>query len=217
MEAQALDHIALWTAEREAIADYVTARLGMHVIERTEAFTLVGADARQGKLTLFEAEGPRRPGALKHVGIRVRDPGSDAGETEVADGLRVRLVEATGGLEYDLDHVALYSPRPDETAEAYLSLGFESAEAREDGVPRVQSGGRYVEFHSGDPDGGERPLLNHIALLCNSAEQQREEAERMGLEIADFVDAANTIAVFVWGPDRVKIEYVEHKPGFSLV
>ena len=36
----------------------------MHVIERTDAFTLVGADARRGKLTLFDAEGPRDPGAL---------------------------------------------------------------------------------------------------------------------------------------------------------
>ena len=34
--------------------------------------------------------------------------------------------------------------------------------------------------------------------------------------IADIVDAANTYAVFVWGPERVKVEYVEHKPSFSL-
>ena len=34
--------------------------------------------------------------------------------------------------------------------------------------------------------------------------------------IADVVDAANTYAVFVWGPERVKLEYVEHKPSFSL-
>ena len=31
--------------------------LGMHVIERTDDFTLVGADARRFKLTLFAAEG----------------------------------------------------------------------------------------------------------------------------------------------------------------
>ena len=37
-----------------------------------------------------------------------------------------------------------------------------------------------------------------------------------GIEIADIVDAANTYAVFVWGPERVKVEYVEHKPTFSL-
>ncbi len=37
------------------------------------------------------------------------------------------------------------------------------------------------------------------------------------MEVADVVDAPNTYAVFVWGPERVKIEYVEHKPTFSLV
>ena len=32
------------------------------------------------------------------------------------------------------------------------------------------------------------------------------------LEVADVVDAPNTFAVFVWGPERVKVEYVEQKP-----
>ena len=27
--------------------------------------------------------------------------------------------------------------------------------------------------------------------------------------------ADNTIALFVWGPDRVKLEYIEHKPSFA--
>jgi hypothetical protein len=33
----------------------------------------------------------------------------------------------------------------------------------------------------------------------------------------DHVAAPNTVAVFLWGPDNVKLEFVEHKPGFSLV
>ncbi len=37
-----------------------------------------------------------------------------------------------------------------------------------------------------------------------------------GAEIADVVDAKNTLAVFVWTPSRVKLEYVEHKASFSL-
>ena len=51
-----LDHVALWLADRDAVADFVSAQLGMHVIERTDRFTLVGPDARRGKLTLFDAE-----------------------------------------------------------------------------------------------------------------------------------------------------------------
>src|ERR671934_15036 len=47
--------------------DFLTRYLGMHVIERTDTFTLVGADARRSKLTLFDAEEPRRQGALRHI------------------------------------------------------------------------------------------------------------------------------------------------------
>ena len=68
---ETLDHVALWVAERDRIADFVTERVGMHVVDRTDAFTLVGSDARRGKLTLFAAEGPREQGALKHVALRV--------------------------------------------------------------------------------------------------------------------------------------------------
>ena len=42
------------------------------------------------------------------------------------------------------------------------------------------------------------------------------QAEDLGVEVADVVDAANTYAVFVVGPEGVKLEYVEHKPSFSL-
>ena len=74
-----------------------------------------------------------------------------------------------------------------------------------------------LELEVGDAGGEERPLLNHLALLVDSAQAVNDEAESRGLEIADFVDAENTIAVFVLGPDGIKLEYVEHKPTFSLV
>src|SRR3954447_9617361 len=79
MRPQTLDHVALWVAERDPIADFVTKHLGMHVIDRTEKFTLVGSDARRGKLTLFAAEGERVPGPLARVGLRVRDLGAALG------------------------------------------------------------------------------------------------------------------------------------------
>ena len=66
---------------------------------------------------------------------------------------------------------------------------------------------------AGDP---ERPLLNHLAVLVESAEEHITEARELGIEIDNIVDAPNTYAVFVWGPERVKLEYVEHKPTFSL-
>jgi catechol 2,3-dioxygenase-like lactoylglutathione lyase family enzyme len=225
MRPKTLDHVALWVADRDAIEEFVTERLSMHVIEKTERFTLVGTDARHGKLTLFEAEGPRERGALKHVALRVSDleaalDGLDgiavervdgAAYFDVSEGLRLGLVEGPTEVEYDLDHVALFSTQPAETAELYRTLGFAP-----DGERRVEVGGAWVEFHEGDPGEPERPLLNHLAVLVDSADDHREEAERLGIEIADVVDAANTCAVFLWGPERVKIEYVEHKPTFAL-
>ncbi len=45
----------------------------MHVIAQEDNFTLMGSDARRGKLTLFDAEGPREQGAFDHVALRVSD------------------------------------------------------------------------------------------------------------------------------------------------
>jgi catechol 2,3-dioxygenase-like lactoylglutathione lyase family enzyme len=227
---ETLDHVALWVADRDSIADFVTQRVGMHVVDRTDAFTLVGSDARRGKLTLFAAEGPREPGALKHVALRVSSLENaardlDGVEVERSDGavyfdvdqgLRLGLVEAPTDVEYDLDHVALWSASPQETAEAYEQLGFAAAELGPSGAPRVEAGGAFVEFHEGEPGDPEKPLLNHLAVKVESTDEHIAEARELGLEIADIVDAANTYALFVWGPERVKIEYVEHKPEFSL-
>ena len=213
MTPRILDHVALWVADRDLIANFLTEQLGMHVIERTDRFTLVGADARRGKVTLFAAEGPRERGALKHIAVRVND--GDEVEHEVAEGLVVKVVRAETDVDYDLDHVALYSAAPEQTAQEYLRLGFDEAEARE-GAPRVEVGGAYVEFHQGDPGDPERPLLNHLAVLVDSADDHIEEARETGIEIDNVVDAANTYAVFLWGPEHVRVEYVEHKPTFSL-
>ena len=62
----------------------------------------------------------------------------------------------------------------------------------------------------------ERPLLNHLAVLVDSAQAVIDDAGSEGIEVESVVDAANTYAAFLWGPDRVRIEYVEHKPTFSL-
>jgi catechol 2,3-dioxygenase-like lactoylglutathione lyase family enzyme len=233
MNPTKLDHVAYWVADRDAIADFVTEHLGMHIIDRTEAFTLVGSDARRGKLTLFAAEGPRDRGALKHVALRVsslaaalaelprgldvEQPRSAEAYFDVgAEGVRLGLVEAATDTEYDLDHVALRSRNPDETADEYGSLGFASTSPGPSGAPRVEVGGAFVEFHPGEPGAPEKPLLNHLAVLVDSADEHIASANDLGVTIDNIVDAPNTYAVFVWGPERVRVEYVEHKPTFSL-
>jgi catechol 2,3-dioxygenase-like lactoylglutathione lyase family enzyme len=215
MEPKTLDHVAFWLADREPIAEFVTTKLPLHVIDRQDNFTLVGADARRGKLTLFDAEGPREQGAFKHVALRVTKLPEGETEFELGEGVKLILVETDTDSEYDLDHVALYSSDPRETAEAYERFGFDAAPPSADGHPRVEVGGAYVEFHPGEPGDPEKPLLNHLAVLVDSVDEHIAEAEEMGV-VDNVVDAANTRAVFVWGPERVRIEYVEHKPEFAL-
>jgi hypothetical protein len=217
MTPKTLDHIALWLAGRDAVADRLLDAYDMHVIEQTDRFTLIGHDARRGKLTLFDAEGPRERGALKYVALRVSSVDGAPTVVDAGEGLEVRLVEAETDSEYDLDHVALFSTDPEATAREYRRYGFNAASPSADGHPRVEVGGAFVEFHPGEPGDPEQPLLNHLAVLVDSAEQHKDEAEKSGIEVADFVDAANTLAVFVWLPEHVKLEYVEHKPTFSLV
>jgi catechol 2,3-dioxygenase-like lactoylglutathione lyase family enzyme len=225
MHIETLDHVALWVGDRDRLAGFLTEYAGMHVIERTERFTLVGADARRGKVTLFGAEGPRERGVLGHVALRVFDleealaelPAGIAVERreglalfQVSEGLTLGLAEVDEGVAYDLDHVAFRVADPDRSFAELARLGF-AAEGS-----RLRAGDAYVVLEAGDAGRTERPLLNHLGLRVESAEAHIAEAERRGLRIADVVDAANTYAVFLWGPDGIKLEYVEHKPTFSL-
>jgi catechol 2,3-dioxygenase-like lactoylglutathione lyase family enzyme len=219
VEPKTLDHVAFWVTDRAPIVAFLERHVGMHVIASEGNCTLLGSDARRGKLTLFDAEGPRERGPLKHVALRVSDlaaaraalPDDAADEFEAGEGIFLKLVQAETDVEYDLDHVALWSASPEATAREYVRYGFAPA-----GAARVEVGGAFVEFHEGDPGTIERPLLNHLAVLVDSAEDVISDAGDLGIEVESVVDAANTYAAFLWGPERVRIEYVEHKPTFSL-
>jgi catechol 2,3-dioxygenase-like lactoylglutathione lyase family enzyme len=218
-----LDHVALWVTERGPLTSLLCDHLGMHVIEETDSFTLVGVDAKLGKLTLFDADRPRSPGALERVVLRVSDLDEavdrlpleverlDQGVSfDAPDGLRLGLVEADG-VDFDLDHVVLRLPDPEAAARELAAMGFD----RRNG--RVAVADRHVRLVRGARDDDARPLLNHLALLVDSARDVHEQAEAHGFEIDDVKDAPNTFAVFLRGPAGVRIEYVEHKPGFALV
>jgi len=219
MQPKTLDHVAFWVGGRDRIAGFLTSHFGLHVIDRQESFTLLGADARRFKLTLFDAEGPRDPGAFGLVALRVNDLAAaraklPAGADEVVDageGLRVALVEAPTEVDYDLDHVQLASADPVQTAAEYERYGFRNL-----GEGRVEVGGAYVELRAAPVDQTDRPLLNHLAVLVDSADDAVADAEELGIEVESIVDAPNTYAAFLTGPEGVRIEYVEHKPTFSL-
>jgi catechol 2,3-dioxygenase-like lactoylglutathione lyase family enzyme len=221
-----LDHVALWVDEREPLAAFLCDHLGMHVIEETDTFTLAGIDAKLGKLTLFDADGPRQRGALDRVVLRVNDLDSvleslpfGAGRRadgvaafEAPGGLPLGLVEAEGR-DFDLDHVVLGLADPESALAGFERLGFEQGS----GNGSLSVGDRHVRVVRGSAADGGRPLLNHLALLVDDAHGVQDKAEDAGLEIDDVKDAKNTFAVFLRGPEGVRVEYVEHKPGFALV
>jgi catechol 2,3-dioxygenase-like lactoylglutathione lyase family enzyme len=225
MKIETLDHVALWVSDRDRLADFLTTHIGVHVIERTEKFTIVGSDARRGKLTLFAVPDRREAAPLGRIFLRV--PDLDAAATELpadaaaerADGL-VRFTAPEGlplgfveadGVEYDLHHVVLNATDPKRSFAELAGLGFTEMDGK------LWVGDSYIEVEEGPVGDPESSLLNHLALRVDSASDHIEEARERNLEIADIVDAPNTFALFIWGPERVKLEYVEHKESFSLV
>ena len=54
---KSFDHVALWVSDHKRLSAFLCDVLGLHVIEGNSDFDLIGANAREGKLTLFAAEG----------------------------------------------------------------------------------------------------------------------------------------------------------------
>ena len=228
MEANALDHVALWVADRDPLADFPYAHLGMHEIERTDDFTLVGSDARRGKLTLFAAEGPRDPGALERVVLRVRD--LDEALAPLPGGLAVdrprrglATFEAPEGLGIGSGRGARHRrrlrhrprraarPRPGRAPRA----SRRSASSPTTG--RLRVGDKWMVLERGDAARRRAPAAEPHRAAGRLRAGAARRGERRGIEIAEVRDAANTFAFFVWGPDGIQLEYVEHKPGFALI
>ncbi len=228
MKVERLDHIALYVSDRDEAAGFLTTHLGFHVVDHTERYTLVGADSRLGKLTLFDApQGTSpSPGQIERITIRVADP--EAAATELPpeagaepldggysftgpEGLPLALVPGEGEFaDYDLEGLVLRSGSPEESARAFVEMGFSPG----DDATTVRAGEYRISLTDSASDGG--GMLFHVGCLVDSAEDHRREAEEQGLEITDFVEGPNTLAAFVRGPEGVSVEYIEHKPTFSL-
>ena len=228
MQVKMLDHIAIYMNDRDEAADWLTTNLGLHVVDHTERYTLVGAGGRLGKLTLFDAPQGTTPsaGEISRITFRVADTEAAAAELPAGaeaepldggyaftgpEGLPLALV--SGGEEsadYDLEGFTLRSGSPEESARILVEMGF----APTDEATTVRAGDYLVRLTEGASDTG--GMLFHIGCLVDSAEDHRREAEERGLEVTNFVEGPNTLAAFVRGPEGVSVEYVEHKPTFSL-
>jgi catechol 2,3-dioxygenase-like lactoylglutathione lyase family enzyme len=210
-----LDHVALFVSSPEKTAELLLRRLPFRVLERADDFVLVGRSPSLGKLTLFSAPPPRERGALVRLGLAT-PCGTERAALELTDGLVLDLVPAAAEGDVDLHHVALEVADPAVSAHAWARLGLERAEGDGDGAERVRLGSTVVELYPGRPAPTDRPLLNHVGLLVDSIEDVYRGVAERGIEVTREVDAENSIAVFVAGPDDVEVEYIEHKPSFAL-
>ena len=210
-----LDHVALYVSDPQRAASALLARLPLRILEETDEFVLVGRRPELGKLTFFEAPPPREAGPLVRIGIAVPCAMASS-RVDLGEELIVQLVPGPREGEVDLDHIALRVPDPDASARAWLDLGFERAE-RVGPIERVRLEDTFVELHPGSPAPSRRPLFNHVGLLVESVEEARSGVAEVGLEIRRFVEAENSRALFLSGPDGVEVELVEHRPSFALV
>ncbi len=230
MKVQKLDHIALYMSNRSAAAAFLTSYLDFHVVDHTDRYTLVGAGGKVGKLTLFDA--PRNteptPGVIERINIRVANPESAVArlprEADVEsrdgvylftgpEGLPLALVPGEGDfMDYDLEGLVLRSGDPEGSARDFMKMGFAPGED----TATVKAGEYRLRLVPSVPGGEKQGMLFHLGCLVGSAQDHRKEAEELGFEIQDFVEGPNTLAVFVRGPENVSVEYVEHKPTFSL-
>lgn len=230
MEARRLDHVALYMKDRDAAAAFLTSHLGLHVVDRTDRYTLVGAGGRLGKLTLFDApEGVEpSPGEIDRITFRVADPESaaarlpeEAGAEQNGgghhfagpEGLPLALVTGEGEFtDYDLESLTLRAADPEDAARGFAQMGFAPGED----ATTVTAGEYRLKLVPAAPRSAPGGMLFHLGCLVDSARDHQHEAEVKGMEIQDFVEGPNTLAVFVRGPEDVSVEYVEHKPTFSL-
>jgi catechol 2,3-dioxygenase-like lactoylglutathione lyase family enzyme len=230
MEIKKLDHIALYMSDRDSAAAFLTSHLGFHVVDRTDRYTLVGAGGTIGKLTLFDAPENTTPssGVIERINIRVADPevaaarlpqeaGAepwDGGYTFTGpEGLPFSLQSGKDDFtDYDLEGLVLRSGNPETSARDFVKMGFTPGEE----ATMVKAGEYRLRLVNPAPDGEIEGILYHLGCLVDSAEDHRLEAEKRGFEIQDWIEGPNTLAVFVRGPEGVSVEYVEHKPTFSL-
>jgi catechol 2,3-dioxygenase-like lactoylglutathione lyase family enzyme len=217
-----LDHVAIHVADRDATADELVAQFDWHVIERTERFTLLGADAAHGKLTLLDAEDDRAPQPNRILSIVLAESGNGTPPpVELRDGLVVTFVatDELGAEWAELPRHALVGVSLRATDPPIAAAEFESYHGMHVGsmtsefaVLRVgedSTDGRITLSRERWSDDTAPSMLDHIGIRIDDAEAWRAKAEAAQVDVVKWVEAPHSKAVFVAGPDGLLIEYVE--------
>lgn len=218
-----LDHVAIHVVDRDAFALQLTSMLDVHVIERTDRFTLIGAHADHGKITLLDPIDERDPTPNRIVSIVLAESGGSGTPPPITmpGGLVLTFasVDDLGPAWADtprhaLVGVAIRATDPP-TAAALLESGHPLR------VGQVGPDHAMLEVGHGAASGRltlsreswsevDRPsMLDHVGIRVPDARGWRDQVERDGLEVVKWVDADHSRAVFVSGPEGLLLEYVE--------
>lgn len=226
-----LDHVALRVEDRDAVAHQLVDLLDIDVIDRTDAFTLLGPDFTAGKLTLLDAHPGTTPEPVKLVSlVFATGAGRPATAPVVLDCGLVLTFHASDPDDPSLAHVPRHSLvgvvlRSDDPPIAAALLAAEfglQAESVGADAASLSFGGdvahgritlvRERERVAAPDDARRARMLDHVGIRIDDADAWRVHAERSGLRIDRWVEAPRTKAVFVDGPDSLLVEYVEHLP-----
>jgi catechol 2,3-dioxygenase-like lactoylglutathione lyase family enzyme len=214
-----LDHVALALEDPEAMAAFLCEHVGMQELARGDGAIVVGAAGERGaRLELLQADGPREPGALARLVLRVSDLRRAAAAlpegTEVDDddpefvrftapeGLRIDFSWMIAGIvDYDLDDVVLHVSDSEDVRVALSEVGC---------VPRgdalhIGDKGITLEELSRPTD---RPMLDHIAVRVNSIEAVETQARARGLEVHEQ-SGGDAFSIVIPGPERLRLDFVE--------
>jgi hypothetical protein len=170
------------------------ARLSRETPARFVAFDVIACEGEDLQ------ERPTEPGcaAMASPDMAARGVEDGCPELNVRGGLPIVLVERACA---DSISTTSFCGCPNVGPRSELeSMGFD----RRDG--RLAVGDRGLRIVDGAEAEPERPLLNHIALLVDSAAEVRRDADRRGVTVDDVKYAENTLAVFLRGPTDMRIE-----------
>lgn len=217
-----LDHVAIRVADRAAFADCLTDQLDVRVLEQSDRFTLVGAHADHGKLTLLDAEDERAPTPNRIVSIMLAESaGTAAAPPLTLDGGLVLTFASIDDLGPDwadtprhaVVGVTLRAQDPPIAgarleAEHHMRLGMVGPDHAVLDVGERPSFGRITlsreSWTSDQPS-----MLDHVGIRIEDADAWRAAAESNGIEVARWVEGAHSRAVFVSGPEQLLLEFMQ--------
>jgi hypothetical protein len=194
----------------------------MEVIEKTDRFTLIGPSFSHGKITLLDSTSSERPRADQLFSIQLAE---SKGVEHAPVTLECGVVITTT----PFDVLGIDDPEFPRHAVVGVSLrcvdppiaAARFAAEHDMAVDSVRPDVAVVDVGQGTADGrivllreraepGDEPVLDHIGIRVGNAAARRDQIAERDIEVLRWVEAPNSNAAFVSGPDGVVLEYVEH-------